>query len=165
MKTLFTTTAAAALIAGAGLAQTFADKVVADLQDNGYTYVEIKQGPTQLKAEGIRGTEKIEVIYDITTGEILKQEVETAEADEIGLSGVEFDRRNRDFLDDERDELDDDDDDDDDDDEEDDDEDERDDDKDEKDDDDDDDEDDDDRGDDGGDDGKDDEKDDEEDDD
>ncbi len=44
---------------------------------------------------------KVEVIYDRSTVEILKQENERADGDEIGRTGVQFDNEGEDFLDDE----------------------------------------------------------------
>lgn len=91
--------AAVVLSGTAALSQSFEDKVVSMMRDLGYTFVEVKRGPTQLKAEGVKGTEKLEVIYDLATGRILKREQERADADEIGRVGFQFDVRDRDFLD------------------------------------------------------------------
>ena len=46
----------------------------------GYTFVEVKVGPTQTKVEAIMGSTKVEVVYDNETDEIIKQETETARA-------------------------------------------------------------------------------------
>jgi hypothetical protein len=99
MKKSLILAAGAALWAGAVLADAFTDSIVANLQDLGYEFIEIKNGPTQVKVEAIRGTDKLELIYDRTTGDILKRERERAEADEIGRSGVQIDTRNKDFID------------------------------------------------------------------
>jgi hypothetical protein len=85
----------------------FNQKLVKDLQSEGYEFIEIKNGLTQIKVEAIRGTEKLEVIYDRETGEVLKREVERAASYEVGRTGVEIDTRNRDFLDDDEDDEDD----------------------------------------------------------
>ncbi len=99
------------------------DDVVAAFQAEGFTRIEVKQGPTQIKVEAIRGTEKVETIYDIETGEPLKSETETVEEGENVNPGVFIRIRDDDFVDvsDDDDEDDDDDDDDDEDDDEDDD--------------------------------------------
>ena len=97
-----------ALWAGAANADQFTDDVVAKFQELGFDYIEVKEGISQVKVEAVQGNRKYEVIYDRATGKILKQENERADADEIGRSGVDIDRRNRDFLDDEGDETDDD---------------------------------------------------------
>ncbi len=94
------TLAVVVLSGTAALSQSFEDKVVSMMRDLGYTFVEVKRGPTQLKAEGVKGTEKLEVIYDLATGRILKRERERADADEIGRVGFQFDVRDRDFLND-----------------------------------------------------------------
>ena len=88
------------LWAGASNADQFTDDVIAKFQEMGFDYIEVKEGITQLKVQAIQGADKYEVIYDRATGTILKQETERADADEIGRSGVEIDRRARDFLDD-----------------------------------------------------------------
>ncbi|MBT8414700.1 MAG: PepSY domain-containing protein [Boseongicola sp.] len=96
---------------GAAQADDFSDKIVANLQDLGYGYIEIKNGISQVKVEAIRGTEKLEVVYDRATGQILKREMERADGDDLGQSGVDISTRNRDFLDDDDDDDDDSDDD------------------------------------------------------
>jgi hypothetical protein len=93
-------TAAAALSANMAFAaidpQALADAYI----EEGYTYVEVKVGPTQTKLEAIKGDRKAEVIYDNETGDILKQEFEDAEADEQDRSGVKIRTEDEDFLDD-----------------------------------------------------------------
>lgn len=89
---------AAALLAGPAGADPFTDAVVKNLRDLGYQYIEIQRGATQLKAEAVRGTEEFEVIYDLATGRILKQERGRADAEYIGRTGLEISARNRDFL-------------------------------------------------------------------
>ena len=99
MKQITFITTALLLAAGTAGAQSSTQAgVIERLQSQGYDYIEIKEGLTQTKVEAIRGTEKLEFVYDNTSGTILKQEVERAEADEIGRNGVELDRRDRDFV-------------------------------------------------------------------
>lgn len=112
MKRLFLTTSAAGLVlGGAAWAQsqnvdvrTLADRYIND----GATYVEVYQGPTQIKVEATQGNQTLEVVYDAATGAILYTELDPADAEDMRRSGVEFNREDRDFT------LDDDDDDDDD---------------------------------------------------
>lgn len=99
MQKTLTLATAFALWSTAVHADGFTDAVLAKFQDRDFDYIEIKEGLTQVKVEAIRGDQKLEVVYDRATGAILKQEQERADADEIGRSGIEFDRRNRDFLD------------------------------------------------------------------
>lgn len=100
-KNIFVLTTTAAMLLGTtALADAFTDAIVEDLQNAGYSFIEIKTGPTQVKAEGVKGSQKIEVIYDRSTGEILKQEIETADPDDIGRVGVQYDDEDDDFLDD-----------------------------------------------------------------
>ena len=61
----------------AAFADATTDRLVQELQTDGYTRIEVKTGPTQTKVEAIRGTEKVEFVYDNATGTILKREVDT----------------------------------------------------------------------------------------
>ena len=78
--------AAAAIIALSAadvFADAFSDAVISDLQLNGYNNIEITTGPTQLKVEASDGVNRIEIIYDLATGEILVQEIEPLGDDDI----------------------------------------------------------------------------------
>ena len=90
-----------ALATGAALAQIDADALVEQYQSQGYTRVEVKVGPSQVKVEAIRGTTKVETIYDSATGAVLKTETESVDAGDDTTPGVEIDNKSRDFLDDE----------------------------------------------------------------
>jgi hypothetical protein len=76
----------------------FADNVIAELRAQGYSFIEIERGATQLKAEGVRGGEQVEIVYDLATGRIIKQETGRADAEYIGRTGVEFDVSNDNFV-------------------------------------------------------------------
>ena len=89
--------AALSLTGGAALALTAQD-VINTLSARGYTRIEVKTGPTQTKVEAIRGTEKLEVIYDNASGDTLKSEVQAVEPGENTAPGVSVRNRNRDFL-------------------------------------------------------------------
>ena len=108
MKYTIPIATAFALWMGAAHADDFTDTIVANLKELGYNYIEIKNGPSQVKVEAIRGDEELEVIYDRATGKILKQETERADADDRGDSGIEIRSTDRDFLDDDDDGRDDD---------------------------------------------------------
>lgn len=99
-KTLLATTAALALATSPALAQSATDQIIADLQAQGFTYIEIKEGPSQIKVEAVRDGTKLEVVYDAATGDILKQETEAAEGEYATRTGVEIDTDDEDFLDD-----------------------------------------------------------------
>jgi hypothetical protein len=91
--------AAAAMALGASAsADPFVDSVVRNLQNLGYDYIEIDRGRTQLKAEGVRGTEELTVVYDLATGRIIRQETGRADASYAGRDGVEIRSRDRDFV-------------------------------------------------------------------
>ena len=93
-------TATAALFANMAYAaidsQSLADSYLA----NGYSYVEVQQGPTQTKVEAVNGNSTVEVIYSNVTGEILSQETQSTEDEYAGRTGVEIQTSEEDFLDD-----------------------------------------------------------------
>ncbi len=93
-----TAAAAAALWFTAAQADPFTDAVVAKYQEMGFDFIEVQNGLNQVKVEAIRGDQKIEVIYDRETGQILKQEQERAEAGEAGRTGVQVRERDRNFV-------------------------------------------------------------------
>jgi hypothetical protein len=92
-------TAAIALSASMATAavdpQSLADRYVAE----GYSFVEVKIGPTQTKIEAVRGSRQIEVVYDTATGEIIEWEEEAADDDDLGRTGIEISREDEDFSD------------------------------------------------------------------
>jgi hypothetical protein len=100
-------TAATALSANVAFAainpQALADAYVAE----GYTYVEVKVGPTQTKLEAVKGDRKVEVIYDNASEAIIKQEFGDADDDYVGRTGVEIEDTASDFEDSSDDENDD----------------------------------------------------------
>ncbi|MGV6803097.1 MAG: PepSY domain-containing protein [Ruegeria sp.] len=68
------------------------------LQDQGFTRVEIKVGLSQVKVEGIRDGVKYEMVYDDATGALIKQETGAVSSDDDTTPGVEIKRRDRDFV-------------------------------------------------------------------
>ncbi len=88
------------LTGGAALALT-TQQVIDTLSTQGFTRIEIKTGPTQIKVEAIRGTEKLEQVFDSASGTILKSETEAVRPGENTAPGVSIRDRNRDFLRDE----------------------------------------------------------------
>lgn len=81
---------AASLATGALAAgNELADRVAADLQSQGYAYIEIEQSPTQLKVEAVRGTEMLEATYDLATGQLISEESQPAEDEDRAMNGVE----------------------------------------------------------------------------
>lgn len=101
-RTLLATTAALSLLAGAAWAQSVGqsvtDQVVSGLQAQGFTRIEVKEGPTQIKVEAIQGTTKVEYVYDIRTGDVLSQETERVDGDDDTRPGVEIDQEDEDFV-------------------------------------------------------------------
>jgi hypothetical protein len=101
-KPTLSVAAAFALWSVASHAGPFEDAVIEQYQNMGFQFIEVKEGLTQTKVEAIMPDgRKVEVIYDRSTVEILKQENERADGDEIGPTGVQFDNEGEDFLDDE----------------------------------------------------------------
>lgn len=113
-KVLLAGVAGVALLGSAAYAEVDTQALAKQLQDQGFSRVEIKVGLTQVKVEAIRNGTKYEVVYDAQTGEIIKQETEAVRAGDDTTPGVEIDRRRRDFVDSDGSISDDDDDDDDD---------------------------------------------------
>jgi len=83
---------------GAAFAQVSAQQLADDFVAQGYTYVEVKDAPTQVKVEAIRGDTKVETVFDKATGAVLSTETQFADADEVGRVGVEIDREDDDFA-------------------------------------------------------------------
>jgi hypothetical protein len=98
MKTIMLTTALV-IWGGAAMAVVTTDALVSDLQAQGYSWIEVKKGPTQIKVEAVKGTVKVETVYDIATGAVIESETERASAAEQGRTGVEVQTRDRDFED------------------------------------------------------------------
>lgn len=97
---LLTSALATAMIVAASMASAAitAESVLADLSAQGYSRIEIKTGLTQIKAEAISGTTKLEVIYDIATGQVLKSETGAVGIFDDTTPGVELSDRDRDFV-------------------------------------------------------------------
>jgi hypothetical protein len=77
MKKTFVALALSLIVTGQPVIALSVDEVVAGLRAEGYSRVEVKMGPTQMKVEAIRGMQKLEIVYDRTTGAVLKTEVES----------------------------------------------------------------------------------------
>ena len=77
---------------------TVAD-VVQTYQDAAYSGIEVKESPNQIKVEGIKDGVKVEVVYDKTTGDVIKRESEAVDAGEIS-NGLEVSVTDHDFTDD-----------------------------------------------------------------
>jgi hypothetical protein len=92
-------TATMALSTGMALADIDADALADDYLEEGYTYVEVKQGPTQTKVEAVRGDDAIEVIYDNETGEVIEWENQDADDDYEGKTGKDVKQVDDDFRD------------------------------------------------------------------
>lgn len=110
MKRTLIAALATAVTGAAAHAQSLNDQIIADLTAKGFQRIEIVNGLGQTKVEAIRGTEKLEVVWDSATGQIIKQETEQVRVGEDTTPGLRIRERARTFVDVSR--LDDDDDDD-----------------------------------------------------
>ena len=75
-----------------------ADELAAQFQNDGYSYIQIKTGLTQIKVEAVKDGVRIENVYDIETGSVLKTSTENVGTMVTVDPGVEVRVLNRDFL-------------------------------------------------------------------
>lgn len=81
-------------------AQSATQGIILQYQDLGFQYIDIEEGRTQTKVEAIMPDgRKVEVVYDNSTGRILKQENDRADSYERRERGVDVDREDYDFVD------------------------------------------------------------------
>lgn len=64
------------------IAGTAADTIAANLAADGYTSVEVRTGMLRSRIEAIRGSEKLELVVDNSTGDVVKSETGAADDDE-----------------------------------------------------------------------------------
>ncbi len=98
MKARILSLVAALMMATPALAAWDVDVVTQQYVADGYTRVEVKIGPTQAKVEAIKDGTKLEVIYDLATGNVLKRETEAVESDDNTRPGVFVRNRSGDFV-------------------------------------------------------------------
>ena len=95
----FSTVAALVLLGGMATAQSSVEGIISDLQAQGFTSFEVKNGATQSKVEAVRGTEQVEIVIDRASGAVLSTEVGVASARDQARVGILVrDRSNRDFT-------------------------------------------------------------------
>ena len=98
MKRILLMTAALIVAGTMASAAITAQSLVDTFKAQGYTRIEVKTGLTQIKLEAVKGTTKVETIYDMATGQALKTETEAVGVFDDTAPGVELSNRNRDFL-------------------------------------------------------------------
>lgn len=98
MKRIFALAAAFAFSGSIAFAAITADDVVKTYQDAGYTRIEVTTGLTQIKVEAIKEGQKIEVIYDTETGDVVKTETSTLDPSVVVTPGVEVKTKDKDFV-------------------------------------------------------------------
>ena len=76
-----------------------AEELAADYADDGFTYVQVEQGPTQTSVEAIKGDTLIEVVYLTETGEILSSEAQPINVEDVRPTGVEIKMTDEDYFD------------------------------------------------------------------
>lgn len=96
---LMTFTAGFAFAASMASAAITANDVVKSYQEAMYSYIEVKDGPTQIKVEAIKENVKVEVIYDKASGDVMKTEQHRIQGADAARSGVEVKTVARDFAD------------------------------------------------------------------
>ena len=98
MKRILLMTAALIVAGTMASAAITAQSLVDTFKAQGYTRIEVKTGLTQIKLEAVKGTTKVETIYNMATGQVLKTETEAVGVFDDTAPGVELSNRNRDFL-------------------------------------------------------------------
>ncbi|MBP6736747.1 MAG: PepSY domain-containing protein [Rhodobacteraceae bacterium] len=78
------------------------DDLISQYQAQGYTRIEIKVGTTLAKVEAIKDGQKVEVLYDLVTGAVLKTETEAVDAGDNVTPGVQVRNVRDEKLDDDR---------------------------------------------------------------
>lgn len=72
--------------------------IVAQYQASGYQSIEVKVGPTQAKVEAIKDGVKIEAVYDLASGAVLKSENESVDPGRPTSTKVELETTDKDFT-------------------------------------------------------------------
>ena len=90
-------TAALALSSSMAFAAITGGDVVATYQAEAYSYISVKEGPTQIKVEAIKDGIKVEAIYDKVSGTVLSKESSTASAEDASRTGVKLRQSDHDF--------------------------------------------------------------------
>lgn len=91
--------AAFVLSAASAFAAVTANDLVTSYQADGFNAIEVTTGVTQIKVEAVKDGTKVEVIYDIASGAILKQEQKPARARDANDTSVEVQTSATDFTD------------------------------------------------------------------
>lgn len=98
MKRILLLSAGLVLTANMALASVTPAALAAAYQAEGYSDVHVTQGPSQIKVEAVRDHARVEVVYDATSGAILKQEDSVARGAGSGVTKIAA--TDKDFLDD-----------------------------------------------------------------
>ncbi|WP_126974623.1 PepSY domain-containing protein [Frigidibacter oleivorans] len=91
---------ALALIAMPLSAQSLTRDLIERLRSEGFTRIEIDRNASTTEVEAIRGSQKVELLVDNATREILRRETGPVDDDDDTRPGVEIDDRNDDRNDD-----------------------------------------------------------------
>lgn len=103
---LLSATALLLLSAAGGSAAITGQDIVAQYQSSGYQSIEVKVGPTQAKVEAIKDGVKIEAVYDLASGAVLKSENESVDPGQPTSTKVELETTDKDFTGDDGDDKD-----------------------------------------------------------
>ena len=110
MKRMLMMTVAGVFTAAMVHAQDATQSLIDQFRAQGYTHIEVKRGLGQIKIEGYRAGVSREIVVDLATGAIVKDESESAREPIGSPDDIEIKDENRDFLDDDHDDDHDDDD-------------------------------------------------------
>lgn len=72
MTSLSVLAAAIAVSASMAFGAITTDQLISEYQTNGYSYISVKSGLTQIKVEAVKDGQRVETVYDIATGATLK---------------------------------------------------------------------------------------------
>ena len=90
-------TAAVACTATMAAAAITSTDVVSTYRANNFTYIEVKESPTQIKVEAIKDAMYIEVVYEKSSGAVLSSETGAASVDDAAQVGVSVVQVEKDF--------------------------------------------------------------------
>jgi hypothetical protein len=97
MNRIFLLTTAMIIAGNIAHAEMSTTAVADDYVAQGYSKVEVQRGQTQIQVEAVRGTEKITVIYDIASGNVLSTQSRLAPLQEQSERGVQIRSGAQDF--------------------------------------------------------------------
>ncbi len=90
-RTLVGSAALLTLCSAAAAAQGLAEQVVNQLRAQGFTHVELDEGPTHLRVEGLRGREQVGYVHSPATGALVSRKASAVDGDVDRTLRAEYD--------------------------------------------------------------------------